>query len=217
MGYLRKNSASRNSGVYHRLSQPGKRVFYIADANLVGRWLLMLTGDHSHWKYIIHETFAGQNKDGLLKDAIFSGVRRSLVDFMLLGVIGVKDYYLHTLDLDTVRSVLPGCRKVIEWFQRLANKEGLFALAWEDMPKAAGFVEKGKSENDELPWGLNLFIDHAGLGWHNKNEPGIDRQGLNTGINALWVMALLAQAELERLVGNMSTAEWMSNTSQEGG
>jgi alpha-L-rhamnosidase len=53
---------------------------------------------------------------------------------------------------------------------------------------------------------LNLFIDHPGMGWHNVGEPGINRRGINAGINALRVRAMQALADLEEATGDTDAA-----------
>jgi hypothetical protein len=44
------------------------------------------------------------------------------------------------------------------------------------------------------------------MGWHNKQEAGVDRRGINAAINALIARAQRALAELEEVTGNSSTA-----------
>jgi len=51
-----------------------------------------------------------------------------------------------------------------------------------------------------------LFIDHPGMGWHNKNEAGIDRRGTNAALNAILVLAKRALADLETVAGNHARA-----------
>jgi alpha-L-rhamnosidase len=181
---------------------------YIGDGLLTGRWITMLTGDASYWRHLIRESFAEQRADGLIRTTAFSGHLHSLVDYLLLAVNGVLDYYQHTRDIDTVNTVIQGCRNLIGWFQRYSNSDGLFALTWEEMTgewkKRDGdfWVEKIEDiQNSASPWGLNLFIDHAGMGWHNIGKPGIDRRGLNAALNAMLTHALRAQSQLEKIAG----------------
>jgi hypothetical protein len=58
----------------------------------------------------------------------------------------------------------------------------------------------------DSPEQLVLFIDHPGMGWHNKNEAGIDRRGTNAALNAILVLAKRALADLETVAGNHAAA-----------
>jgi hypothetical protein len=175
---------------------------YLGDANLMGRWIGLLSGDWGHWRYLIRESFIRQSPDGLLRDAVFSGLRRSLVDYNLLAVIGARDYLRLSGDQETIRHVLPGCRHVFQWFNQRRDNQGLVRVEWEKMRIEGQWEKRYDPASDALPWATNLFIDHPGLGWHNVNEPGIDRRGINAAINALYVVAAKAMAELEEAGGN---------------
>lgn len=175
---------------------------YVGDGNPNARWISRLTGDFSFWRRLILETFAVQREDGQIKTVTFSGERIILIDYSLLAVVGVRDYVLETGDVETARSVLEGCRRVLSWYEARRNADGLFDLPWETMPREAPWVAAPASPLDALEdAGLNLFIDHPGLGWHNRNDPGIDRRGLNAAINALLVQTLRALADLEEWCG----------------
>lgn len=174
---------------------------YLGDANLTGRWLGLMSGDWSHWRYLIRESFVRQSPDGLLRDAVFSGQKRSLVDYNLLAVVGVRDYVRLTQDMQTLRHVLPGCRRVFQWFDQRRDDQGLIRVEWEKMRTEGPWETCFHPADDRRPWGTNLFIDHPGMGWHNVNEPGIDRRGINAAVNALYVVAARAMAELEEAAG----------------
>ncbi len=188
---------------------------YIGDGNPCAAWLHRLTGSPAYWRHLIRETFAVQADNGLLKSTVFSGIANVLLDYILLAVIGVRDYARETGDLETVRAVLPGCRRTLEAFLRQCDGNGLFAFDWEKRDDAQFVEPSGPPLKPVSRWTqppaaagdglahpfLNVFIDHPGMGWHNVGEPGIDRRGLNAAMNALLVLALRAMADLQDLCG----------------
>jgi hypothetical protein len=175
---------------------------YLGDGNLMGRWVGLLTGDWGHWRYLVRESFVRQSPDGLLRGAVFSGIRHSFIDYNLLAVIGARNYLYLSGDLETIRGVLEGCRRVFQWFDRRRDARGLVQTDWEEMNKTPQIENRFDLGSDQFPWAMNLFIDHPGLGWHNANEPGIDRRGTNAAINALYIVAARAMAELEEAAGH---------------
>lgn len=175
---------------------------YVGDGNPTAKWLGALTGDYTHWRALVRETFAVQGPDGQVKSVVFSGMRHILLDYSLLAIVGARDYYRETGDRQTVRDILPACRRLIGWFRSRRRADGLFDLPWETMTREASFVSAPASAADALRApGYTIFIDHPGMGWHNQGDPGIDRRGLNAGINALFAIALRALAELDDAAG----------------
>jgi hypothetical protein len=179
---------------------------YLGDGNLIGKWLGMITGDYRHWKYLLQESFARQSPDGLLRDAIFSGHRRSILDYNLLAVIGARDYLQLTGDMETVQAVLPACRKVFRWFDSRCNSAGLIDTTHHRFIPEGDWDHTYDPATDAREWATILFIDHPGLGWHNVGEPEIDRRGVNTAINAVYLVAREALAELEHAVRGSASA-----------
>jgi alpha-L-rhamnosidase len=193
---------------------------YVGDGNPNALWIGRLTGDFSYWRRLITETFAVQGSGGLVKSTPFSGINNVLIDYNLLAVIGARDYLRETGDLETVGKVLDGCRRVIGWFDRWCRADGLFAFDWEKRGKAQPFPDGTLSPEPTGGWvspgadtaatidrpSLNVFIDHAGMGWHNAGEPGIDRRGLNAAMNALLVLGRRALADLLEACGTDGAA-----------
>ena len=170
---------------------------YVGDGNPTASWIGRLTGDYSYWRELIRETFAVQNEEGQIKSIVFSGMRHILLDYSLLAIVGARDYLLETGDRETIHEILPACGKLLGWYRARCNAEGLFDLPWESLPSTDDWVRNPASAHDTVrDPGYNIFIDHPGLGWHNQNEPGIDRRGLNAAMNALLVLALRAAAEM---------------------
>ncbi|MCF7838702.1 MAG: alpha-L-rhamnosidase N-terminal domain-containing protein [Candidatus Marinimicrobia bacterium] len=182
---------------------------YAGDGHPTAEWIGRLTGDYSYWQHLIRETFAAQSDDGLVKSATFSGMRTTLIDYMLLSITGTERYLVETGDAALAREVLPACRKTLGWFEKRFDADGLFDMPWEAMAKHAPWVTNPATAVDALrnP-GLNLFIDHPGLGWHNREEPGIDRRGTNAAINALIVTAMRSLAALTDAAGGDDAPKW---------
>lgn len=170
---------------------------YIGDGNPTAAWIGRVTGDYRHWRHLIRETFAVQGQDGQIKTTVFSGMTGVLIDYSLLAIIGCRDYYRETGDLDTVTEILPAADRLIQWYREKTNAVGLFDYPSETFPTEWLWVKNPATAYDTLKApGLILFIDHPGMGWHNREDPGIDRRGLNAGINALYALTLRALADL---------------------
>jgi hypothetical protein len=184
-----------------------EQALYVGDGILTGNWLTRLTGDARHWRYLLDETFAAQSPEGLLKSTTFSGRAHILLDYDLWAVVGVRDYLRETGDVEFTRSLASGCRRVLEWFGARIKADGLLDLrpfsendTWVKPP--------GKALDALKDPGTLIFIDHPGLGWHNQNEPGIDRRGVNAAMNALLVIALRALSEVLRATGDGSAERY---------
>jgi len=197
---------------------------YTGDGNPTADWIGRLTGDYSYWKHIILETFAVQNESGLIKSCIFSSETGVLPDFALRSLIGVRDYLLETNDIDSVHKVLPACRKLMGWFHNYTDADGLFDIDWERRNEGIVQISRGRMPPEEShlirvssparaidtlehPY-INVFIDHPGMGWHNIDEPGIDRRGINAAINALIVISLGALADIIEICREKGAEEY---------
>ncbi len=179
---------------------------YIGDGHPTARWLYTLTGDASYWKRLVRAQFARPARNGPIRSTVFSCGTQMLLDYNLIAVLGTRDYHAHTHDLDTVRQVLPAARGVYAWFERQMDADGWCLVDDEALPRRTGreaVYDPSAPSGDEMLW---LFIDHAGLGWHNLGEPGIDRRGVNTALQALLTMTEEALADLEDLAGDADRA-----------
>ncbi len=171
---------------------------YVGDGVLIGRWVAMLTADTRHWANIINTQFARPFDSGLLPASIFSGGPSSLIDYSLLGLIGLRDYWKYTRDEAIVRKWIGACREILHAFDRLPQRDGLFDHAPEKEVENRAWETAFDTANPRkrIAPSQKLFIDHPGMGWHNVNEPGIDRNGLSAAFNALIVRAWRAMAEM---------------------
>lgn len=181
---------------------------YIGDGHPVARWLFQLTGDASHWKYLVREQFARQAANGLVRSTPFSGRDDILIDYTLLAIVHTREYMRFTGDRETPRALLRNCHDVLRWFDSHADDRGMFAWRWSNAPREQKIEHVYDPHGPHLdhPHAHNLFIDHPGMGWHNVGEAGIDRRGLNAAINALIIEAREALADLEQAVGSREEA-----------
>jgi alpha-L-rhamnosidase len=188
---------------------------YIGDGNPVASWIHRLTGDASHWRYVVRETFSRQSPDGFLRPAIFSGALGTLIDYNLLAVISARDYLVDTGDIQTLRDIREGCLKTLAWFTKNIGPSGLFEVDCAKLPMKLYWehaYEPGLDNTDK--WYAMAFIDHPGTGWHNLDEPGIDRSGVNTAMQALLIVALRAMGDIEQALGNVAQAEKLRQQAQ---
>jgi hypothetical protein len=182
---------------------------YVADGQLIARWLAQVSGDARHWRYLVSEQFLRQAPNGLIRSSVFSGGQDTLLDYSLLGVVGTRDYLRYSDDRQTVAQWIDACRRVLGWFEARREPSGLCVTnrgpvvntrAW-DFPYDPHSPQMREEDN------LMLFIDHPGMGWHNVTEAGIDRRGTNAALNALIILAQRALADLEEAVGEPPRAE----------
>lgn len=179
---------------------------YVGDGHPMARWVHTLTGDVSYWRRLVTQQFARPAPNGLIRSTVFSSGAQMLLDYNLLAVSSLHDYATATGDYATVRQLLPQARGVLGWFERLMDERGLCWLDTETLPWRS---EREAVFDPDEPRGeamQRLFIDHAGVGWHNLDEPGIDRRGLNAALQALLCMVESALAEVEEAVGDAARA-----------
>lgn len=184
---------------------------YVGDGNPVAQWIYHLTGDARHWRHLIRETFAVQSDEGLIKTQVFSGMQGILLDYCLLAIVGARNYWKATGDRELLREILPAADRLIGWFKQRTDESGRFNVPLESLPNDIGWVAAPASAGDAFKnCGFLIFIDHPGTGWHNIGDPGIERKGLNAGINALYAIALRALAELHQAVESPDAPRFQS-------
>lgn len=149
---------------------------YFGDAVWTGLWVAWLTGDDSHLRHLLFLGRTCQNADGLLCGDPLTGLGDGhvLFDYNLIYIWGVRVLYDYCGDAGEVRASLPSVERILKWFLRRMNSNGL--------------VDYDMEESRQAGKGL-LFLDHNGLGWHIQNEPGIERRGYNAGLHFLLLNA----------------------------
>jgi alpha-L-rhamnosidase len=191
---------------------------YVGDGNPVAQWIYHLTGDARHWRHLIRETFAVQSEEGLIKTQVFSGMQGILLDYCLLAIVGARNYWKETGDRDLLREILPAADRLIGWFKQRTDENGRFNVPLESLPRNIGWAVAPASAADAFTnCGFLIFIDHPGTGWHNVGDPGIERKGMNTGINALYAIALRALAELHQAVESPDASRFQAEADRVAG
>ena len=187
-----------------------EQAMYTGDAHPMARWLFRLTGDATHWRRLVTAQFARPARtgpfEGLVRTVVFSAFPQMLLDYELVALSGTADYLRHTGDVETVRAVLPAARGVYGWFERRMDAAGWCGVVDAELPR--GGPPEARFDPDAVDAARNarLFIDHAGIGWHNVGEPGIDRRGVNAALQAYLCVAERALAELEDAAGDCGRA-----------
>lgn len=180
---------------------------YVGDGLLIARWIAALTGDTRHWRYVADAQFQRPTADGLVRGSIFSGSNTALIDYCLLAIVGLRDYTRSTGDTDPARQHIEACRRVINAFP--CDVDGLCPTEPFRMPQGHQWISAVDVAHPEPAPNAStlLFVDHPGMGWHNKGEAGIDRRGINCAFNALLSQAWGAMADLEKATGASERAE----------
>jgi hypothetical protein len=179
---------------------------YVGDGLPVAQWITRLTGDTRFWKDLIIEQFRRQSPSGLIRSTPYSWRDDTLIDYNLIAIIGTRDYLKQTGDTQTVAAVLPAAKRLLAWFTNQVDANaGLLSWQW-TVQRPQGEHEHGYDPKRPLIQGMNLFIDHAGMGWHNIHDAGIDRRGINAALHAFLVLALDAMAQVESQVGDPTEA-----------
>ncbi|HEV7302473.1 MAG TPA: hypothetical protein VGN72_24250 [Tepidisphaeraceae bacterium] len=185
---------------------------YIGDGHAVARWVYTLTGDARYWRQLTRAQFARPAANGLIRTVVWSAGPQMLLDYELLAIVGTRDYFRHTGDLDTVRDTLRAARGVYAWFERQFDSRGLCPIDATSLPKSAAREELYDPAMPDGQAMQALFIDHAGMGWHNLEEPGIDRRGTNAALQALLSITERALADLEEAAGDRARAAKLRQT-----
>lgn len=188
---------------------------YLGDAHAMARWVWTLTGDTNYWKRLVCAQFARAAPNGLIRTTVFSAGSQILLDYCLLGVVGTRDYFRATGDRETVRSVLPAARGLVEWFGQRLDARGFCTVDHEALPRDRRWETRYDPDQPTCDKMQILFIDHAGMGWHNLGQAGIDRRGLNTALQALLCMAEDALATLEDVAGEDVRASTLRNRAEQ--
>lgn len=180
---------------------------YIGDGLPVAKWIYQLTGDSRYFKDMVIEQFRRPSKCGLVRSTLYSWRDDTLIDYNLIAILGTRDYLQLTGDKKTVQNILPAARKLIGWFtDQLKNNDGLLSWQWHPNSMHGTFENQFDPTRPKI-MGINLFIDHAGMGWHCVHEAGIQRRGVNAALHAFVCLALDAMAQIETQVGSPTNAQ----------
>ncbi|QQE10333.1 hypothetical protein JD969_12560 [Planctomycetota bacterium] len=183
---------------------------YIGDGHLVAHWLAQLTGDTRYWLDLINQQFHRQSSNGLIRSSIYSGRNDTLLDYNLLAISNLSEYINYTNDITSIKPHIQTCKKILDYFITNCNEDHIFNFQF-DRPNYYDAWEHKYNPDWPLIKSCTIFIDHPGMGWHCKNEPAIDRRGLNTAMNALLCITLTNFANICDQLGDHKYAQLLRN------
>ncbi len=164
---------------------------YWGDLLVVGKILKEIHGDTSYYREGLRQAFQSQRENGLMPARFPSDNSQVLYDYSLLPVIMLAEYHALSKDTSFVKSHLAKAEKAVDYFRKRIGTTGCVEL------------------NGKLDYAVGtdcLFIDHPGLGWHDFDHPGIERDGISAGLNFFVTMALESLSKIHTLAGTRATA-----------
>jgi hypothetical protein len=128
-------------------------------------------------------------------------------------VVLFERFATRTEDRALAAELWPRVAKVLARMEGLRGPDGWIARDWAEANKATpDWTREFEKYPPLTPW---LFIDHPGMGWHNLEEPPIDRRGVNTALHALLVSAGRAGAKLAALAGRAEEGRGHARAAEE--
>ena len=149
---------------------------YVGDTRIQALISLYLTGDDRLVRQAISHFDLSRIPEGITASRYPSDLGQYIPTFSLIWVAMVHDYWMHRDDVAYVRSMLPGIRGVLAWYERHVDQTGLLG---------------------PMPWWS--FVDWA-KEWPVGIPPGA-RDGHSTIITLQFAYALQRAAELEDALG----------------
>lgn len=129
--------------------------------------------------------------DGLTQSRYPSRMPQYIPSWSLLWVVMVRDYWMHTGDLDEVRMRLDGVAAILRWFERYENADGLL---------------------EALPhWKVVDWVK----GWEPSGYPPGADGGVSALINLQYAYALTCASELAEAAGkNRRARRWRARANR---
>ena len=121
---------------------------------------------------------ADQSADGFFRGVVPSGVRYVVPDWNLLWVVWMAEHVLWTGDKRLAADLYPAAERCLDWVAAMRDASGLL-----------------ENKPDRSPWWL--MLDYS----------PIEKQGVVTAWQALYVRALRAAADVAEMLGNEEAAE----------
>jgi alpha-L-rhamnosidase len=119
-----------------------ERAQWWGDARIESRAVYYVFGDTKLLRQGLRQLAASQNPDGSISGMYPSGENKLLPDFALLWVFSLLDYYAFADDEATIRELYPNLRKLMRWFERFVDDNGLLIdvpgwlfIDWADLEK----------------------------------------------------------------------------------
>lgn len=155
---------------------------YIMDGGLESIFAWRLSNDSSVQKKFLTDMAQSQNCDGLLSSNYPNIDPQIIPGFSLYFVMAVREYLRYTDDRDFVRSMTGTCDRILEYFTRTADDNGLV------MP--------------EYGWRYLDWVD----GWDKGMPIGVEEAPM-TAYNLMYAAALGSAAEVCDACGRAGLAE----------
>ncbi|WP_269539149.1 hypothetical protein [Cerasicoccus fimbriatus] len=153
---------------------------YIGDGIWNGLWLAKLWNEPSYLAYTLEAIAKSQHSNGLFTSAIFASMDppQYLLDYCLAFIWGIDIYRNISGDHTLVKRLLPAVEKALSWFNEHTNEQQLISV--------------DPIRIDQKPGGefQVVFLDHPGVGWHHFPHPDIERDKLQLGLQAFWIIAI---------------------------
>jgi hypothetical protein len=155
-----------------------EQAVYVSDSPLTAFWLFHATGDRRLLAHTLSEIFL-EEQDGLVRDCVYSRQFRSFVDFNLLAVILLGRYAGYPNTTVLIAAAAPRAESILLRMERMRSANGLIEIDWALENKKPVGLEEIWTGQPPKPLEPYLFLDHPGMGWHNLNDPPLDRSGTN--------------------------------------
>jgi len=165
---------------------------YAGDIYVMAPIMMYCYGDVSYCKEGVRQGFMAQDEDGIIPARFPTGIPQTLYDYSLMPAMLLHEYYLFTGDAGFVEQQLDCALKSLDAFRKRLGKSGCIEL-------------NGVLDYDK---GIDChFIDHPGLGWHDFDYPGLERNGISAAFNFFYILAARGVAELCGAAGRNKLAE----------
>ena len=164
---------------------------YSGDVLVVGPILAYCFADTRYYRQALRQAFKAQDKNGFIM-ARYPGVASTLYDYSLIPIIMLRDYFRLSGDIELVKELLSMAKRQLSIFRDTIGKSACVEI------------------NGKLDYDISsncLFVDHPGLGWHNFDHKGMERDGISSSLNAFYVIALDATTELYQSCGDKKNGE----------
>lgn len=98
---------------------------YAGDTMITSKLALLTTGDGRLTRQSLYQFDWSRLSEGLTQSRYPSRLVQVIPAWSLHWITTIRDYFLFTGDLATVRDLLPGIRAVLAWYRRHADADGL--------------------------------------------------------------------------------------------
>ncbi len=162
----------------------GDQTQYIADA-MIQSWAAFHTfGDYAVSAQALRDFAATQLETGEFNSGSPSGLFQALPDYSLLWIIWLHRHYNYTGDQELLKELFPHAEELLNYYNSLAIAPD-------------GPIGDLQNRTGTLP-----FLDH---------DDAIERNGVSTGLNAIYTRALFCTAALAACLGDSTKEQLYQN------